>query len=77
MSVIECFALFDDNEEPDKREFYMKIPSTLRDQSGNINILMGDLNAKVDRVGYEITGKHGLWYWRKIIVYNYSPIFAQ
>ena len=64
LNVIQCYAPTNDKDDGTKGEFYNKL-RTLLDElpRKDINILMGDLNAKIgsDNRGYsEIMGTHGL-----------------
>nr|KAG5711041.1 hypothetical protein BaRGS_013775 [Batillaria attramentaria] len=64
MNVIQCYAPTNDHEDDSKDTFYQRLQAvldTLKDK--DINILMGDFNAKVgsDNTGYEeVMGKHAL-----------------
>ena len=64
MNVIQCYAPTNDHDDESKEIFYNQLQAvldTLKDK--DVNILMGDLNAKVgsDNQGYEeVMGQHAL-----------------
>ena len=64
LNIIHCYAPTNEAEEEKKDEFYEQLQNVLdKRNEDDINILMGDLNAKIgaDNTGYEnIMGKHGL-----------------
>ena len=64
LNVIQCYAPTNDADEQAKDDFYSSLEETVRKCSlKDVNILMGDINAKVggDNTGYEqFMGKHGL-----------------
>ena len=64
LNVILCYAPTNDKAEEDKDRFYEELGDILEGMSNkDINILMGDFNAKIgkDNKGYEaVMGTHGL-----------------
>ena len=64
MNVIRCYAPTNDSEDDQKDSFYLQLERVLNDlRDKDVNILMGDFNAKVgaDNTGYEeIMGRHAL-----------------
>ena len=64
LNIIQCYAPTNDAIEDKKDDFYDQLQSVLdRQRAKDINILMGDFNAKIgsDNTGYEdIMGAHGL-----------------
>jgi len=64
LNVIQCYAPTNDKDEETKNQFYSHLQTILeRYPAKDINILMGDLNAKIgkDNTGCEeIMGRHGL-----------------
>ena len=64
LNVILCYAPTNDKTEEDKDRFYEELGDILDGMSDkDINILMGDFNAKIgkDNKGYEaVMGTHGL-----------------
>lgn len=63
MNVIEYYSSANDNVASCKYKLYTKLQSSIGNQrNGDVNILMGDLNAEIilDDTGYEeIMGKCG------------------
>lgn len=64
VNIIQCYAPTEVATVEEKDNFYENLNTVISEcREGDINILMGDLNAKVgdDNTGYEQTmGKHGL-----------------
>ena len=64
LNIIKCYAPQNESKDSDKDEFYNRLQPIIDTLSTrDINILMGDLNAKVgnDNTGYEeVMGSHGL-----------------
>ncbi|VDP38622.1 unnamed protein product [Schistosoma margrebowiei] len=64
MNAIQCYAPTNDYSEDAKDQFYDRVqPIIEKCPTKDLNILMGDFNAKVgmDNTGYEdIMGRHGL-----------------
>ncbi|VDO71701.1 unnamed protein product [Schistosoma margrebowiei] len=64
MNVIQCYASIKDHDEDVRNQFYNRLQSIVEKcPTKDLNILMGDFNAKVemDNTGYEdIMGRHGL-----------------
>lgn len=64
LNVIQCYAPTNDSDDGKKDDFYSRLQSILEQQKEkDINILMGDFNAKIggDNTGFEkVMGKHGL-----------------
>lgn len=64
LNIIQCYAPTNDSDDEINSAFYERLQSIIdRNSARDVNILMGDLNAKVgnDNTGYEeIMGKHGL-----------------
>jgi uncharacterized protein YpbB len=56
--VIQCYASTNDHDEDNKDAFHQKLQATLdKLKNKDINILMGDSDAKVgsDNTGYEVS----------------------
>ncbi|MEE4247398.1 MAG: reverse transcriptase domain-containing protein [Kangiellaceae bacterium] len=64
MNVVQCYAPTNDHDEQSKNDFYSRLQTVLdKLKDGDVNILMGDFNAKVgsDNRGYEeVMGRHAL-----------------
>jgi exonuclease III len=64
MNIIQCYSPTNDSDVENKEQFYNRLQSILEKfPNRDINILMGDLNAKIgsENTGYEeIMGQHGL-----------------
>ncbi|XP_043062853.1 uncharacterized protein LOC122319534 [Drosophila yakuba] len=63
INIIQYFALTEDAKDDTKDDFYTALPATLnKTRQGDINILMGDFNAKVgpNNTGLRsVMGLHG------------------
>ncbi|VDP33127.1 unnamed protein product [Schistosoma margrebowiei] len=63
MNIIQCYAPINDSNDDIKDQFYERLQSIIvKCPRKDLNILMGDLNAKfrIDNTGYDdIMGRHG------------------